>query len=159
MSNAAVNERLAAYSAAWSAIAAGGIASHWHADRFRFYKPEEFRTVYTDWEATLAYWRGNEALHEAITLTFGEVTDLGLPGPVKLVTFDMDWAITFAADARDAEGRLFRHAGRKMAGWTHVMAAFGEADGEWKLTGWLEAPDAPPVYMTDLYYRMGEREG
>ena len=148
--------RLQAYAQAWGNVAAAGIAEHWLPANFRYYKAEEFREVNTSWADTLAYWQGNEQMHQKVSLSFAKVTDLGVPGPLRLVWADMDWAITFADDARDAQGTLLRHAGKSMAGWCHVLSAW-ERDGneDWRLTGWLEAPDAPPVYLTDLYYKMG----
>ena len=156
--SAVLEEAFAAYSQGWAGLAADGITPHWHAGDFRFYKAEEMRAVYTAWDDALAYWRMNEALHSAVDLRFGEVQDMGLPGPATLALAKMDWRITFAEDAVDPEGRPFRHAGKAMAGWNHVLSAWEEREGRLGLTGWMEVPDAPPIYLADLYFRMAERD-
>jgi hypothetical protein len=41
-----------------------------------------------------------------------------------------------------------------MAGFNHVLMLLRRQQEEWRFTGWSETPDAPPVYLTELYYRM-----
>ncbi|QIG53537.1 hypothetical protein G6N82_04690 [Altererythrobacter sp. BO-6] len=145
---------LDAYAAAWGRIATDVIADFWRRDHFRFYKAEEVSEVFTEFPAVLAYLRGNERLHESVSLAFSGVLDLGIPGPARLVSAQMEWRIAFRQDARDSEGRVFRHAGKAMGGWNHVLSLWEEVDRRWYLTGWCEAPDAAPIYLADLYYRM-----
>ena len=147
---------LEAYAGAWAKLATDGIADFWRRDHFRFYKAEEVPDMFTEFPAVLAYWRGNEGLHSSAELRFGSVLDLDIPGPARLVSARMDWRIGFRDDARDGEGRAFRHAGKTMAGWNHVLSCWEEVDARWYLTGWCETPDAAPLYLTDLYYRAAE---
>ena len=152
-------EALDAYAAAWSQVATDAIADFWRRDHFRFYKAEEMRELLTEFPAVLAYWRANEQLHRSVALEFHGVLDLGIPGPARLVSTRMEWRIGFRDDARDATGVPHRHAGKAIAGWNHVLSLWEEVDGRWYLTGWCEAPDAPPVYLADLFYRLGGEGG
>lgn len=151
------SEVLDEYSAAWANLTTEGIADFWRRDHFRFYKAEEVPELFTEFPSVLAYWRGNEHLHESVDLHFTAVLDLGIPGPARLTSCRLDWRIGFRQDARDAEGRPYRHAGKAMAGWNHVLSLWEEVDERWYLTGWLEAPDTSPLYLTELFYRMAER--
>jgi hypothetical protein len=63
----------------------------------------------------------------------------------------MRWDIRFADDAKEIDGRGFAWAGKAMGGDNHVVACLKKVGGDWKLTSWVEAPDAPIVYMADLY--------
>jgi hypothetical protein len=40
-----------------------------------------------------------------------------------------------------------------MGGENHVMACMKRINDEWKLCSWVEAPDAPLLYFTELYRR------
>ena len=40
-----------------------------------------------------------------------------------------------------------------MGGDNHVVACLRRVAGAWKLTSWVEAPDAPLLYMADLYMK------
>ena len=151
-----ISDRLDRYSAAWAGIATDGIANFWWADNFRFYKAEEITEILTDWPSVLKYWRGNENLHSGVELNFRGLLDYDIPGPARLITAKMDWRITFRDDAVDSEGRPFRHAGKSMGGWNHVFSLWEEFRDEWHLTGWCEAPDAAPIYLSELYYRAAE---
>lgn len=153
-----LSELLDAYSAAWANLTTEGIADFWRRDHFRFYKAEEVPEVFTEFPSALAYWRANENLHESVDLKFSGLLDLGIPGPARMTSCRLDWRIGFRDDARDKEGRPFRHAGKAMSGWNHVLSLWEEVDRRWYLTGWMEAPDAAVVYLTDLYYRMAERD-
>ncbi|MFN2098491.1 hypothetical protein [Altererythrobacter sp. MF3-039] len=148
--------RFDGYSQAWANLATDGIAGFWAQESFHFYKAEEVAAVFTAFDDLLSYWRGNEGLHEGAELTFTDVQDLGIPGPARLVSCKMDWKIGFRPDATDANGARFRHAGKAMAGWNHVLSLWEEQGGEWCLTGWCEVPDAAPLYLTELYYRMAQ---
>lgn len=132
---------LAQYAAAWADGRATTIAAFWDAAAFRFYKAEEVETVFTDWAAAEAYWRGNEKMHEAIRLDFADVTALPLDGPFSLLIAHMRWDIRFRSDAPAAV------AGRAMGGDNHVVALL---HGD-RFAGWCEAPDAPISYVRRLY--------
>lgn len=152
MNEAAAANFLNRYAAAWQCGAAGAIAEHWEAKGFAFYKAEEIRSVFTRWTDLVSYWKANERLHEQVKLEFSALTPVS---GTDLLFADMDWHIRFRADAVDECGARFRHAGRAMAGFTKVLMLFGE---EGRLHGWAEMPDAPPIYLADLYYRLaGDR--
>ncbi|MGQ7830637.1 hypothetical protein [Altererythrobacter sp. Z27] len=147
-------EELEAYAAAWSRVATDGIADFWRRDHFRFYKAEDMRELFTEFPGVLAYWRSNEKLHDSVSLEFHGVLDLGIPGPARLVSARMEWRISYREDALDAGGMPHRHAGKSTSGWNHVLSLWEEVDGRWYLTGWCEAPDGAPTYLTDLIYRV-----
>jgi len=139
------------YTAAWAGIVTGPIASCWVPERFSFYKAEEVPRFFTAWDEVEAYWRANEALHEAVRLDFSGVRDLGF----GLAVARMDWFIRFRASAQ-VGGAPFRHAGKAMAGWNHVLLRAEETGHGLRLTGWSETPDAAPLYLTELYYRAAD---
>jgi hypothetical protein len=145
---------LQGYSAAWATNQTNPIAALWWPERFRFYKAEEALHYFTRWEDLLAYWRGNEGLHELVDLRFGEFLHFPLSQDEYLSIAKMDWRIEFRAEAQTPDGAPFRHRGRAMAGFNHVLMLLRRQQEEWRFTGWSETPDAPPVYLTELYYRM-----
>jgi hypothetical protein len=147
-----LSELLERYAAAWAGIAAEPIAACWAPARFRFYKAEEVPRFFTRWEEVEEYWRGNAALHAEASLTFSSPQMLGAPAEETFAAVRMDWRIRFH-DAAEVAGAPFRHAGRTMAGWNHVLLSAVEAPGGRLLSGWCEAPDAAPLYLNELYYR------
>jgi len=70
-----------------------------------------------------------------------------------LVGLKMRWDIRFAKDARQMDGSIFAWAGQTMGGDNHVAACFKIVDDDWRLTSWVEAPDAPILYIADLYMK------
>lgn len=132
---------LAAYADAWADGRADAIAAHWSPEDFRFYKAEEIAAPFASWNATLGYWRANEAMHDQVLLSFGDESAMPLADGWSLLLTLMRWDIRFAADAPAAV------AGKAMGGDNHVLALLR---GD-KLAGWCEAPDAPLSYMRRLY--------
>lgn len=147
-----VAARLSEYSEAWSNLATKGLTPFWAEDRFRFYKAEEISGYFTSWQDVIAYWDGNEILHEKVSLRFSEVQEIELPGMALVGITKMHWDIRFSADVREANGAPFPYGGKAMGGINHVLTIWEEVDGVLKLTGWSETPDAPITYMADLYY-------
>ena len=143
---------LDAYARAWRRNDTREIASHWDSDNFLFYKAEEVQAFMHDWEDVLSYWRQNENLHDAISLRFSEATCVPAGGDTVAVTVDMRWDIRFAADASTADGAAFPHRGRTMGGDNHVLIMMGPVEGEWKIRGWSETPDAAITYLRSLYF-------
>lgn len=129
------------YAEAWATGRADAIAAFWDADAFRFYKAEEIAEPYFSWDAALAYWRANEALHAGIALGFSDATWLPLGDGWEMSLPQMRWDIRFAAAA---PAHL---AGRAMGGDNHVLVLTRHG----RLAGWCEAPDAPLSYMRRLY--------
>ena len=91
---------LAGYAQAWAANSAQAIAAFWAPDRFRFYKAEEVTRPFTAWDEVVDYWRGNEAMHEAVKLGFSDVRPMPLEGGWLLAWCRMRWDIRFAAPRR-----------------------------------------------------------
>jgi len=124
----------------------------WAADRFRFYKAEEVPDYFTHWEDVTAYWAGNEGLYEKISLRFGAAQGVALPGGALAGIVKMHWDTRFLPGAREAHGMPFPYGGKAMGGDNAVLTMWEEVDGVLMLTGWSETPDAPLMYMTELYY-------
>lgn len=129
------------YAAAWAANDAEAIASHWDSVAFRFYKAEEVERVFYVWDEALAYWRGNQAMHERVRLDFSDQRPIPLDAAWRLMFVRMRWSIRFAAAAPPAV------AGKAMGGDNHVLALL---HGE-RFAGWSETPDAPISYVRRLY--------
>ena len=70
-----------------------------------------------------------------------------------MVGMKMRWDIKFADDAKQMDGSAFTWAGQTMGGDNHVAATLKKVDGDWRLTSWVEAPDAPILYIADLYLK------
>lgn len=132
---------LAAYADAWSDGSAEAIAAHWHPAHFRFYKAEEIASPYFEWAAVMAYWQGNQRMHDWVALSFANETALPLDAGWSLLMATMRWDIRFSADAPTAV------AGKAMGGDNHVLALVNND----RLAGWCEAPDAPLSYFRRLY--------
>ena len=147
---------LAEYARAWRVNLAEDIAAHWHARRFVFYKAEEVERMMTDWDQVLAYWRGNEALHEAVVLRFEDVAARPLGESICAASARMRWDIRFADDARMPDGSAFAHRGRAMGGENHVALLLAREGGETGLVGWVEAPDAPLTWLRRRYFEAAD---
>ncbi|MEJ2534744.1 MAG: hypothetical protein P8008_04590, partial [Gammaproteobacteria bacterium] len=104
------------------------------------------------WEDVLAYWRGNEALHETVSLRFAEPLTRPLAGDLQLLVMRMRWAILFAADARLPDGAVFPHRGRAVGGENHVLALLCEDGDALRLCAWSETPDAALTTLRNLYF-------
>ena len=142
------------YRAAWRANSAEQIESFWATDEpGPFYKAEEIDEIMTDWDALRAYWRHNEGFNETNELSYSDFKSQSVGDDRLLVGMRMRWDIKFADDARLMDGSAFSWAGQKMGGDNHVIALLREAAEELKLTAWVEAPNAPILYMADLYMK------
>lgn len=140
------------YSAAWSANDAEAIAAHWsNDDPTMFYKAEENLSVITTFDGIKAYWAHNETFHERVRLIFTEPTLMPLPGGYHFGFIKMRWDIKFKAAQKMFEGSDFEHGGKAMGGENHTFILLREVDGDIKLCGWSETPDAPITYMSRLY--------
>jgi len=150
-----IDDFLAAYRDAWQAKqgSAARIESFWDISRPPLYKAEEIPHIVTGWEELRGYWRHNEGFNEENRLSFSDVTAYPLAEDLLLAGMRMRWDIRFAKDARQIDGRAFAWAGEAMGGDNHVVACLRRIGGAWKLNAWVEAPDAPLLYMADLYKR------
>jgi hypothetical protein len=155
----AIDDFLGDYSRAWAALCTDGIADFWSPADFVHYKAEEVETLLTDWDDLLAYWTGNERLHAAVALTFSDTRSTPLGADHYVATARMHWNIAFREDASFADGSLFPHRGRAMAGVNHVVMQLCGHPSHIRLRGWVEAPDAPLTYLRRLYLREGETPG
>lgn len=151
-----VGALLEAYGDAWRRNAADAIAAHWAPECFLAYKAEEVEHYFHRWEEVLAYWRGNEALHEAVSLRFTDPVTRPLPGDLRLLVMRMRWDIRFAADARLPDGAAFAHRGRAMGGANHVLALLREDGDELRFCAWSETPDAALTTLRNLYFERAD---
>lgn len=129
------------YAAAWSRIAAEHIIPFWNAEAFRFYKAEEIDHVFASWEATCAYWAGNEGLHRTVRLGFSDVNAAPVADGWQIVTARMRWDIRFNDLAPAAI------AGKAMGGDNHVLMLLHND----RFAGWGEMPDAPVSYIRQMH--------
>ena len=91
MTQSAVEALAVATTAAWSGTTENIIAL-WDADAFRFYKAEEITEIYHRFDQAVDYWRANEAMHETVRLSFGDIAFLPLEGRFAAVTMALRWA-------------------------------------------------------------------
>ena len=144
------------YKSAWWAKSnsADRIESLWDTGEPQpFYKAEEIPHFMTDWESLRAYWRHNEGFNEINELSFADFVTQPMGESRLLVGLKMRWDIKFAADAKQIDGSTFAWAGQTMGGDNHVAACLKQVDNDWRLTSWVEAPDAPILYIADLYLK------
>jgi len=149
---------LFAYADAWRLNKAEALVGHWSQPDFAYYKAEEIRTFYTEWNEVLAYWAQNEGLHDDIRLKLTNMKHIVLSPERRMVAMDMNWDIRFSADATLANGMPFHHRSKSMGGYNRVLAMLVQAGAGWKLAGWSETPDAAITYMTDMYYRTANED-
>jgi len=143
---------LAQYREAWRQNSAAEIESSWDTGMAKpFYKAEEIGHIITDWEQLRAYWRHNESFNEINELSYSNIVPQAMGDERMLIGLKMRWDIRFAADARQIDGSAFAWAGQTMGGENHVACCLRQVDGDWRLTSWVEAPDAPILYMANLY--------
>jgi hypothetical protein len=142
------------YQSAWWANSAARIESLWDTGEPQpFYKAEEIPHIMTDWDSLRAYWRHNEGFNEINELSFADFVTQPMGEARLLVGLKMRWDIKFAADAKQIDGSTFAWAGQTMGGDNHVAACLKQVDDDWRLTSWVEAPDAPILYIADLYLK------
>jgi hypothetical protein len=147
-----VDDLFARYHNAWRANSAAQIESSWDtSEAHPFYKAEEIDHIMTDWASLRGYWQHNEGFNEANELTFSDIITQPMGDTRLLVGLKMRWDIRFSKDARQIDGSTFAWAGQTMGGNNHVAACLKLVDNDWRLTSWVEAPDAPILYIADLY--------
>jgi hypothetical protein len=143
---AAVEALASATSEAWAGSTAD-IVALWDEGAFRFYKAEEVGEIFHCFDQAVAYWRANEAMHEAVRLQFSDVTAMPLDGRYAAVTMKLRWDIRFSGGA---PGQL---AGKAMGGTNHVVALVTDSDAGLRWAAWSETPDAAITYLRQLYER------
>ncbi len=149
-----VDAFLESYRQAWRQNSPSRIESHWDKRAERpFYKAEEIQHIITDWDELRAYWNHNEGFNERNELSYSNVIRVPLGEGLLLVGLRMRWDIRFAQGARQIDGSGFAWAGKAMGGDNHVVACLGDSGAGWSLRAWVEAPDAPLLYMADLYMK------
>ena len=142
------------YRTAWDANSAAQIESFWDTSApAPFYKAEEVDSVFSSWTDLRTYWQHNEGFNDAIDLTFSEHQSQPLEAGRVLVAMRMHWDIKFSADATLMDGSAFAWAGQSMGGENHVISMLKQVANGWKLTAWIEAPNAPISYIADLYMK------
>lgn len=147
-----LDEFLDGYRQAWCANSATRIESFWDTSEPRpFYKAEEIDHIITDWDDLRAYWKHNEGFNELNELSYSDIVQQPMGADRLLLGLKMRWDIRFARDARQIDGSGFAWAGQCMGGDNHVAACLKQVTGDWRLTSWVEAPDAPILYMANLY--------
>ncbi|MDP6674984.1 MAG: hypothetical protein QGH93_09090, partial [Gammaproteobacteria bacterium] len=130
------------------------IESLWDTSEPRpFYKAEEISHIMTDWDVLRGYWQHNEGFNDVNELLYTDIITQSMGDTRLLVGLKMRWDIRFAKDARQMDGSAFAWAGQTMGGDNHVAACLKRVDDDWQLTSWVEAPDAPILYMADLYLK------
>ena len=142
------------YRQAWRANSADQIQSFWDTEESGpFYKAEEIDSIFTDWNKLTAYWRHNEGFNDSIELSFADLQTQPVGADRRLVGMRMRWDIKFSNNAKLMDGSAFAWAGQTMGGDNHVIALLKETSGAWKLTAWIEAPNAPINYIAELYMK------
>jgi len=150
--NQELTDLLMRYRAAWQANSASRIETFWDlGEPMPFYKAEEIGHIITDWDELRSYWRHNEGFNEVNELSYSDFVSRPAGEDRLLLGMRMRWDIRFADDARNIDGSGFAWAGQVMGGENHVAACLNRCDGSWKFSAWVEAPDAPLLYMADLY--------
>lgn len=147
-----IDEFLASYRQAWWNNSAEQIESSWDTSAAHpFYKAEEISHIITDWGELRGYWLHNESFNEINELSYADIVTQPMGDDRAMLGMKMRWDIKFADDAKQIDGSAFAWAGQTMGGHNHVVACLKKVDGEWRLTSWVEAPDAPILYMANLY--------
>lgn len=138
--DAAIRARLDAYAAAWSVMTAAALEPHWDTTTEPLYIAEEIDLPMQGWPAVRAYWAHNEGVHDRVSLRFSDIRTHPLTDDLAQAALHMAWDIAFRSGAS-----------RAMGGSNRVVATLRKRDGDWRLTGWVEAPLAPILYMRRLY--------
>ena len=148
-----LDEFFAEYRKAWSDNSAARIESFWDTSQPPLYKAEEIPRMFNDWDELRAYWQHNETFNSINELSYSDRLVQEVSENVLQIAMRMRWDIYFGADVRNMDGKAFAWAGQAMGGDNHVMACLKKVSGEWKICSWVEAPDAPIIYMAELYRR------
>jgi hypothetical protein len=146
-----IDSFLDAYKASWWENSAAQIEAAWFKESPPFYKAEEIESIITDWDELRAYWRHNETFNSINELSYSEIQAHPLSAELQLLGMRMRWDIRFAENVKNMDGSAFAWAGKAMGGDNHVMAILRTVGDELKLCAWVEAPDAPIIYMGQLY--------
>lgn len=147
-----IQDFLSQYRQAWWDNSAARIESFWDTDEPQpFYKAEEITHIITDWDELRAYWQHNETFNSVNELSYADIITQPLGDDRVLLGLKMRWDIRFADDVKQIDGSTFPWAGQAMGGDNHVVASLKKVGDDWRLTSWVEAPDAPILYMADLY--------
>jgi len=150
----AIEDFFEQYRKAWRSNSADQIKSFWDTEEpGPFYKAEEIDGIFTDWDKLTAYWRHNESFNDMIELSFSEHQSQIAGADRRLVGMRMRWDIKFSNEAKLMDGSGFAWAGETMGGDNHVVAMLKKTAENWKLTAWIEAPNAPINYIADLYLK------
>ena len=149
--NPSIENFLDSYRAAWWANSASRIEAAWDTNSAPFYKAEEIPHIITNWDDLRAYWQHNETFNSVNELLYSDIHMHSLSDDIFLIGMRMRWDIRFAEDARQMDGSAFAWAGQTMGGDNHVAGCVKRVQDEWKLAAWVEAPDAPILYMAQLY--------
>ena len=129
------------YAQAWRVGTVDALMPFWDPYRFRFYKAEEVEHVHREWADVLSYWRMNEGMIGKAALVFDDLHVAPLDAGWATAVVKMRWSLRFTPGAPAGLG------GKVMGGYNHVTALFYED----RLAGWIEAPDAPLIYLGRLY--------
>ena len=144
---------LTTYRKAWWDNSAAQIEAHWDTNNKPFYKAEEIEHIITDWDGLRAYWQHNEKFNSVNELSYSDIQAHSLSDEIQLIGMRMRWDIRFGDDVKNMDGSTFAWAGKAMGGDNHVMAIVKNVAGELRLNAWVEAPDAPILYMAQLYLK------
>jgi len=156
--NPAAEGLLGRYSDAWLANDTAALAACWDPGAFIFYKAEEVESFFHDWSDVLDYWQHNERLHDKVVLRFSGIETQPLAAGLAIANLRMRWDIRFAAVGTLPDGAAFPHRGKAMGGDNNVVALFGSRDGDWRLRGWVETPDAAITYLRSLYIANADQD-
>ena len=148
-----LDDFFSSYRKAWSDNSAALIEAHWDTSRPPMYKAEEITRFFNSWDELRAYWQHNETFNSINELSYADRLVQEISNEVLIVTMRMRWDIHFGKDVRNMDGSQFAWAGQAMGGDNHVMGCMKRINGEWKLCSWVEAPDAPLLYVAELYRR------
>ncbi len=148
-----IEEFLTNYREAWWANAASQIEAAWDTGNAPFYKAEEIEHIITNWDDLRAYWQHNETFNSVNELSYSDIHAHSLSDDITLIGMRMRWDIRFADNVRNMDGSAFAWAGQTMGGDNHVMAILKHTGDSMKLAAWVEAPDAPILYMAQLYLK------
>lgn len=148
-----LDEFFGTYRKAWSDNSAQRIEAHWDNTNPPMYKAEEITRFFNSWEDLRAYWQHNETFNSINELSYADRIVQRLTEDVITVAMRMRWDIHFGADVRNMDGSAFAWAGQAMGGENHVHGCMKRTEAGWKLCSWVEAPDAPLLYVAELYRR------
>lgn len=94
-----------------------------------------------------------KAFNSINELSYSDVISHAISDDVVLLGLRMRWDIRFGDDVTNMDGSAFAWAGQAMGGDNHVLATLKQVGDELKFCSWVEAPDAPLLYVAELYRR------